>query len=95
MIGAKLSPVLKEIEDALWEFDAAEVGQPNFNDEAIVSASKIFMSVLMDKMWNLQCEEGMDIDDRCSMAKKAGNDLRKLIKVYTGLDSFDFYKKWS
>ena len=46
MIGIKLSPILKEIEYTLWEFEANNSNQrPQYTDEALRSALKIFMSV--------------------------------------------------
>jgi len=35
----------------------------------------------------------MAMSERSAMALKAGEDLRKLVKTYTGFDTFDFYKK--
>jgi hypothetical protein len=46
----------------------------------------------MDKQWVLQSHETIDMEDRCKMAEKCGEDLRNLIKVYTNLDTHEFYK---
>jgi hypothetical protein len=91
-IGQKLSPILKEISEALWEFDAQGLGSPRFNDEDLASATKIFMSVVFDMMWKLKTKEDLDLETSGAMAEKLGHELRHLIKVYTGLDSHDFYK---
>lgn len=90
-IGEKLAPILVEIEDTIWEFDAAEIGRPNYPIEAFRASIKIFMSVLMDKMWELQCNETLSFEDRCNMAQKAGEDLRKLVKIYTDIDTIELY----
>jgi len=91
MIGKKLSPILEELELAIIEFDVHGI-KPEYDKNALRAASKIFIHVLLDEMYNLQNSENIDHIDRCNMATKAGEDLRKLIKVYTGKDSFDFYK---
>lgn len=91
-IGQKLSPILKEISEALWEFDVQELGSPRFNDEDLASAAKIFMSVVFDMMWKLKESEGLDLETSGAMADKLGKEIRQMIKVYTGFDSYDFYK---
>lgn len=94
MIGQKLSPILCEIETALWEFEAHADGgvKPEYTIDAFRAAAKIFMSVLMDKMWELQHDESIDMKVRENMALKAGNDFRNLIKTYTNIDTHDLYK---
>ena len=91
--GEKVSPILVEIEETTWEFDSHCNDQPHYPEEAFRAAAKIFMHVLMDKMYSLQNEEKIQFENRCEMANKAGEDVRNLIKIYTGIDSFDFYKK--
>jgi len=92
MIGKKIQPILKEIEDTLWEFEAHSGEKPNFPEESLASATKIFMSVMMDKLYELNIKEEMDLETSSAMAEKCGEDIRKIIKVYTGKDSHDFYK---
>jgi hypothetical protein len=92
MIGKKISPILEEIEDTLWEFEANNGQKPEFTIEGFRAATKIFMSVLMDKIWELQEDEKFIMPDRENMAQKAGEDVRKLIKTYTGIDCHDLYK---
>lgn len=91
-IGQKLSPILNEISEALWEFEVQELGSPGFADEDLTAATKIFTSVMLDKLWQLAQKEGIDLETAGAMAEKLGNELRQMIKVYTGLDSHDFYK---
>jgi hypothetical protein len=92
MIGKKLSPILVEIEDTLWEFEANRGIKPEYTNEAFRSGIKIFMSVLMDKIWELQENEKITLDDRIKMVEKAGADVRELIKTYTNIDTQDLYK---
>ena len=47
----------------------------------------IFQNALMDKMYDNQNYDNMDIEDRLKMVETCGNELRKLIHTYTGLDT--------
>lgn len=91
MIGKRLSPILTEIADAIWEFEANSNMKPEFTDEGFRSALKIFMCILMDKIWELQADEEMSMDDRLKIVFKAGTDLRDLVKTYTGIDTHNLY----
>ena len=91
-IGEKLSPVLAEIEQTLWEYEAWGGGQPHYTDEGFRAAVKIFMSVLMDKMYILQEKEGFVIDDMEVMATSLGSQVRSLVKTYCDIDTHDLYK---
>ena len=92
MIGKELSPILVEIENAILEFDVNTKLKPEYTIEGFRAALYIFSSVMMDKMWELQTNENIDMNDRSNMAGKFGNDLRELIKVYTNIDTYDLYK---
>ena len=91
-IGQKISPILEEIEDTLWEHEADELGKPDFDMAGFRAAAKIFMSVLMDKMWELQDKEEMPRDARSTMAKKAGEQFRDFVKTFTDIDTHELYK---
>jgi hypothetical protein len=92
-IGKRISPVLESIEDALWEWDFNGTnGKPGYTDGGFRSAVKIFMSVMMDRMWDLQQDESIDMNDRVAMVEKCGNDVRNLIKTYTNIDTHNLYK---
>jgi hypothetical protein len=92
MIGKKLSPILSEIESALIEFEINVAKPPEYTDEGFRASVKIFLSVMLDKMWKLQEDEGIDINTRADMAEKLGNELRNIIRVYTNIDTHDLYK---
>lgn len=92
MIGKKISPVLEEIENTLWEFEASVEMKPEFTDEGFRAGVKIFMCVLMDKIWELQTDEKISIDDRIKMVQKCGDDVRQLVKTYADIDCHDLYK---
>jgi hypothetical protein len=92
MIGKKLSPVLSEIESALMEFEANVAKPPEYTDEGFRASVRIFLSAMLDKMWKLQEDEGIDIDTRADMAEKLGNELRNIVRVYTNIETHDLYK---
>jgi hypothetical protein len=92
MIGKKLSPILSEIESALIEYELNINRPPEYTDEGFRAAVKIFLSVMLDKMWKLQEDEGIDINTRADMAEKLGNELRNIIRVYTNIDTHSLYK---
>ena len=52
-----------------------------------MNATIIFQTALMDKMFDNQDYDEMDIDDRMKMTESCGLELRKLIHTYTGLDT--------
>lgn len=91
MIGKQLSPILAELEEALWEYEANVGFKTQYTDEGFRAGVKIFMSVLMDRMWELQSLEKMTIEDRSKMVVKCAEDVRKLVKVYTNVDTLTLY----
>ena len=92
MLGEQLNPILLEIEDIILEFEAELSNKPNYSLEGFRAATKIFMSTIMDKLWELQEADKISQEDRENMATKCGEDLRKFIKTYTDIDTFDLYK---
>lgn len=91
-IGQKISPILIEVENTLWEFEEYKGTKPDFTIEGLRAAAKIMMAVLMDKMYELQDKENMPQEQREEMASAAGSEFRKLIKTYTGIDTHNLYK---
>ncbi len=91
-IGEQLYPILNDMESALWEYEASNNAPPFFPKEALRCATKIFMAALMEQVYHLQREEGMNIEDVSNMAQKLGEDLRSLIKTYANVDTMEFYK---
>jgi hypothetical protein len=92
MIGKKLSPILSEIESALIEFEINVAKPPEYTDEGFRASVKIFLSVMLDKMWKLQEDEEIDINTRADMAEKLGTEIRNIIRVYTNIDTHSLYK---
>jgi hypothetical protein len=77
-------PILKEVASGMLE--TAEKRQ-KFSNDAFMDATLIFQTVLMDKVFEIQEYDKMEIRYRLEMAESCGNDLRKLIHTYTGLDT--------
>ena len=83
--------ILKEIASGLLE--TAE-HKPNFSNDALIDATLIFQTVLFDKVHDLQTDEKMKLKHGLEMAESLGNELRKLIKVYTNLDTVELVKNY-
>jgi hypothetical protein len=79
-------PILKELSLGLLE--VAEI-KPNYSDGALLDVTLIFQSVFMDKIFDNQNYDDMSMEDRMKMAQSAGEELRKLIHTYTGLDTYE------
>ena len=81
--------IFKELADGLLK--TAEV-KPNYNDSSLLDFVIIFQSVFTDKIFDNQNFDKMSLDERLKMVYSAGNDLRKLIHTYTGLDTHELVK---
>lgn len=82
-------PILKEIAN---NFLLTADQKRNFTEKGFFNASYIFHTVLMNKMYELQDYDKMPEQQRIEMAIKCGDDLRKFIHTYTGLDTFELAK---
>ena len=92
-IGKELSPILSEIHDALWQFEADHEGtRPGFTTEGFKGAIKIFVSALLEMAWNHQEQIGMSQEEREAVAQKTGEEIRTLVTRVTGIDPRDLYK---
>ncbi len=92
-IGQKISPILQEIEETLWEFEANRPGiKPEFTILGFRGAIKIFTSVLLEKIWQKQETNLITQEERQKLAQEAGEVIRELVKKYTGIDSHNLYK---
>ena len=86
--GQKLAPVLRDLEKTIFEYQVHTDGElpPKYPEIALYHAMEIFAHVLMDKIWDLIKKKEIELPDACKMAEACGNDIRKLIKTYTGID---------
>ena len=89
--GNQISSILLEIEGAIIDFDLNDQGKPNYTEDAFRASIKIFASVLMDKMYNLQENEEIPLEERSKMAFQAGLDLKKLVKTYTDINTHKLF----
>lgn len=84
---------LEEIANDLLTQNAEAKGnenKPNYTNRQFMNAVIIFQTALMDKIYDNQDYDKMDIENRFKMAESCGLDLRKLIHTYTGLDTHKF-----
>ena len=61
--------------------------KPNYSNRDFMNAIIIFQTALMDKMYDMQTYEDMSPEDKEKMTLSCGTELRKLIRIYTGLDT--------
>lgn len=94
MIGEKISPILIEIENVLWSFEANNPGIPcGFSREDFRASLKIFMTIIMEKMFAMQASDNMPQEQREEMALKCGEELKKLVHTFTGIDTIKLYQE--
>lgn len=80
----------KELEEIAIDLLEQSGNKPNYTNRDFMNCLIIFQTALMDKMYDNQDFDGMDLENRSNMAVKCGLDLRKLIHTYTGLDTRKF-----
>jgi len=80
---------LEYIANDILNQNASEDGseKPNYSNRDFLNTIFIFQTALMDKLFDNQEYDNMDIEDRMNMVMQCGNDLRKLIHTFTGLDT--------
>ena len=93
-LGEQIDLSLREIESAIWEHEITPGTKPDYSNDAFRAASKIFMSVMMDKLYDLQEKEGIEMEDRERMAFSLGLALKDLVKTYTDIDTIKLYKEF-
>lgn len=94
MIGEKLSPVLEQIEEALWEFEInCPHDKPEYTTNGFKAAIKIFMSAMQDKMYENMEVKNMPQEEANLEAFQLGTEIRELILKHTGIDTIDLYSE--
>ena len=84
---------LEFIADDILNQNAEAVGgenKPNYTNREFMNTLIIFQTALMDKMYDNQDYDEMDLENRSKMANNCGLELRKLIHTFTGLDTHKF-----
>jgi len=92
-LGQEITKSLVNLETILWTMDA---NHPNtrheFPIEAVRAASKILMSVLMDRMYTHQEKGNTRFNKKIQAVQYFANELRSIMKQATGIDTHDLYK---
>jgi len=92
-LGQKIAPILTEIENTLWEREVNMPGEMvKWPASATTAALKIFMSLFSERMFEMQSAKNMPLQQRVEMADALGNDIKKLVFTYTGIDTHSLYK---
>jgi len=95
-IGKKLSPVLVEIETALFEnqtyFEKLNIdSKPNFTLEGFRAGLKIFMDVCLDKMYENDLKNNKSLNEMEQHAYDFGTAIKILISDYLNIDTTKLY----
>jgi hypothetical protein len=77
-------PILKELAAGMLE--TAET-KPNFSNDAFIDAVLIFQTVFTDKIFDCMQQDRIYHEEQIKMIQAAGDQLRKLIHTFTGLDT--------
>jgi hypothetical protein len=70
-----------------WKkLEVSSVGQflSAYEDEVI--------TIIMDKMWEVQETDSLSVDERSKMAEDLGKELKDLILKYTEINTFELYE---
>ena len=91
-VGEELSLILDEIEQTLWEFEANRPGEMiGFGKIGFRASIKIFMCALMEEMWKEQERLTIPQETRAEAAKYFGEEVRKIVKQATNIDTHSLY----
>lgn len=77
----------RELEIIANDFLNQNGEKPNYSNRDFMNTILIFQTALMDKMFDTQDYDKMDMEQRGEMATSCGMELKKLIHTYTGLDT--------
>ena len=92
-VGQKLSPILGEIEDVLWEHDANLGTPPKYTIEGFRGAIKIFSHAMFDAAYARMRLKKMSPEEAEAEATALGDEIRQLVLKYTGIDSVKLYEE--
>lgn len=88
-MGELTSPMIDSVADVIMEYEQTYSEPPNYEEQTLHSATRIFMSCIMDRMWGMQENEGMDMEDRKNMAISCGKEVAMILKKYAGLSDLN------
>jgi len=93
-LAAKLRPILKEIEETIWDHEAMYPGEPiEWTREDLISSLKVVMSTCLVLGVKKMETEGNSHEDDLNKTLLFGHAMSKLIKDFTGEDPKTFYTK--
>ena len=87
----EISEMLINIEENIIDHEINVNSKPNYNDDVFKAALNILIIVFKDKMVDLQDIDQMSLRDSLKMAESAAENLKKLIKIYTNIDTNELY----
>jgi len=73
---------------AMQILESSEI-KPNFTNRTFMNCVILFQTALMDKIYDTQEYDNMNLEDRYKMVESCGKELRKLIHTYTNLDTYN------
>lgn len=86
-----VEPCLIDLEDLFINYEANHLIKPKHSLNTFRAVSRLFASVMIDKIDDLQTHENIEFEDRINMCKKFGEDFSKLIKIYADIDTKTLY----
>ena len=90
LIADNISPVLIQIEESLWIYQAKINGKMNWSTDAFRAAVKIFMTIFMDKMYDAKKDEMSQVE-MLDYVENAGNTFNAFIIEHTGINTRELY----
>lgn len=67
--------------------------KPSFNEKDVLNILIIFNTMLTDKVHDICEQDGMNEAQSLDFATSAGNELKKVMFTYTGIDTFQLFDK--
>lgn len=89
-----MAPILDELENAVLEHDVYYEGERElYPDECVRAIATVFADIMFDKTYTKLLAENIPLEQIDQIALKCGQDIRNLVKTYTGLDTVELAKQ--
>ena len=86
-IGSKIGPTLVKIEENVADMTDNYAHPIGLNNAQFIALSRLFISALYDKMWELQNLEEMPVEVRQDMYTKVNEEVCRMMVVYADIDA--------